>query len=82
MVQEGATLRDLERLLGHASLESTAVYLEGIAPIETIAVVRDRKPPFRRRRMSPNRAPWAAAAVGIGIGHPLLALCDELRSRS
>jgi hypothetical protein len=34
------------RLLGHASLESTAVYLEGLAPIETIAVVRNRKPPF------------------------------------
>lgn len=29
-----------------------------------------------------NRLPWAAAAIGVGIGHALLALCDEIRAHS
>lgn len=28
-----------------------------------------------------NSVPWAATATAIGIGHALLALCDELPSR-
>jgi site-specific recombinase XerD len=45
LAQEGHSLRHIQRLLGHASLETTAVYLEGLMPIDTIEVVRRREPP-------------------------------------
>jgi hypothetical protein len=25
--------------------------------------------------------PWATAALGVGVGYALLALCDELKAR-
>jgi hypothetical protein len=39
-------------------------------------------PPGQALEAEGNRLPWAAVATAIGIGHALLALSDELRSRS
>jgi site-specific recombinase XerD len=42
--REGFTVSEIQRLLGHAHLNTTAVYLNHIAPSALIAKVRDRRP--------------------------------------
>lgn len=37
-------------------------------------------PPGQPLDAEGNRIPWAAAAIGVAIGHALLALCDELKA--
>jgi hypothetical protein len=39
-------------------------------------------PPGQAIDAEGNRLPWAAAALGVGIGHALLALCDEVKAHS
>jgi site-specific recombinase XerD len=47
LAQEGVPLHHIQRLLGHSSLDTTAVYLAGIHPAETIEVVRARQSPWQ-----------------------------------
>ena len=37
-------------------------------------------PPGQALEAEGNRLPWAAAAVGVAVGHALLVLCDEIRA--
>jgi hypothetical protein len=37
-------------------------------------------PPGQALDAEGNRLPWAAAAIGVGVGHALLALCDDVRA--
>jgi site-specific recombinase XerD len=46
LAREGVSLNIIERQLGHASLGTTSIYLQGIDPEEIITAVRTRRPPM------------------------------------
>lgn len=46
---------------------------------EAWAVITD--PPGQAQHTEENRLPWAAVAIRAGVGHALLALCDELAAQ-
>jgi len=53
--REGVPLNIIQRQLGHASLGTTSIYLQGIDPEEIIAAVRTR------------RAPMMSASAGLRL---------------
>jgi site-specific recombinase XerD len=46
LAREGVPLNIIQRQLGHASLGTTSIYLQGIDPEEIITAVRTRRPPM------------------------------------
>jgi site-specific recombinase XerD len=46
LAREGVPLNIIQRQLGHASLGTTSIYLQGIDPEEIITAVRSRRPPM------------------------------------
>ena len=46
LAREGVPLSIIQRQLGHASLGTTSIYLQGIDPEEIITAVRTRRPPM------------------------------------
>jgi integrase/recombinase XerD len=56
MVQGGANLAYVQRLLGHRSLETTQIYTR-VAPVEAAATVRRAHPRMRSKATAPEIAP-------------------------
>jgi integrase/recombinase XerD len=46
LAREGVPLNSIQRQLGHASLGTTSIHLQGIHPEEIIMAVRTRRPPM------------------------------------
>jgi hypothetical protein len=75
LAREGVPLNIIQRQLGHASLGTTSIYLQGIDPEEIITAVRTRHPP-----MMSDFGSEQTRAAGASPGAPAPPLRSEHRS--
>jgi integrase-like protein len=67
LAREGVPLNIIHRRLGHASLGTTSIYLQGLDPEEIITAGRTRRPPMMSAAPDSGSEPARAAEAHVAL---------------